>query len=168
MTTLSPNERRTRVLALALLPVGAFLLRTVPAEGLPAWVPFSTSCGAITGLPCIFCGMTRALHFLFQGDFARALYFNWLAFPAVAVFGALILVVLAEVVIEPQPAHPVAAAACDPAFPQRPLGQSVPALGPAGLPGRLPAQTRTAQSRRTALLASRATVGKPRFTAPSA
>jgi len=28
--------------------------------------------------------MTRALHFLLNGDFARALYFNWLAFPLVA------------------------------------------------------------------------------------
>lgn len=97
MTTLSPNELRTRWLALALLPAGAFLLRSVPAEGLPVWVPFSTSCGAITGLPCVFCGMTRALHFLFQGDFGRALYFNWLAFPAVAALSALFLLVLAEV-----------------------------------------------------------------------
>lgn len=95
---LSPNESRSRWLALAFLPGSALLLRAVPAEGLPAWVPFSTSCGAITGLPCIICGLTRALHFLFQGDFARALYFNWLAFPAVAAFGALFLLVLAEVV----------------------------------------------------------------------
>lgn len=94
----SPNESRSRWLALALLPGSALLLRALPSEGLPAWVPFSTSCGAITGLPCIFCGMTRALHFLFQGDFARALYFNWLAFPAVAALGALFLLVLAEVV----------------------------------------------------------------------
>ncbi len=98
MTTLSPNELRTRWLALALLPAGALLLRSVPAEGLPVWVPFSTSCGAITGLPCVFCGMTRALHFLFRGDFARTLYFNWLAFPVVAALGTLVLVVLAEVV----------------------------------------------------------------------
>ena len=98
MTKLSPNEKRTRCLALALLPIGALLPLAVPPTGLPAWLPFSTSCGAITGLPCIFCGMTRALHFLFQGDFDRALYFNWLAFPAVAALGALIVIMLAEIV----------------------------------------------------------------------
>ena len=98
MRMLSPNESRSRWLAVALLPVGGLLLRVMPAEGLPAWIPFTTSCGAITGLPCIFCGMTRALHLLFQGEFARALYFNWLAFPAVAVLGALFLFLLAEVI----------------------------------------------------------------------
>jgi Protein of unknown function (DUF2752) len=51
-----------------------------------SWLPFHTSCGAITGLPCIFCGMTRALHLLLSGDFARAIYFNWLAIPFLAVF----------------------------------------------------------------------------------
>ncbi len=95
---LSPNQSRSRWLALALLPGSALLLRAMPAEGLPAWIPFATSCGEITGLPCIFCGMTRALHLLFQGEFARALYFNWLAFPAVAALGALFLLLLAEVV----------------------------------------------------------------------
>ena len=49
------------------------------------WLPFRTSCGAITGLPCIFCGMTRALHSLLNADFTRAIYFNWLAFPFLAV-----------------------------------------------------------------------------------
>jgi len=46
-----------------------------------SWLPFHPSCGAITGLPCIFCGMTRALHLLLNGDFIGAIYFNWLAFP---------------------------------------------------------------------------------------
>ena len=45
------------------------------------WLPFHPSCGAITGLPCIFCGMTRALHLLLNGNFVGAIYFNWLAFP---------------------------------------------------------------------------------------
>src|SRR5438132_6270866 len=54
------------------------------------WLPFHASCGAIIGLPCIFCGMTRALHLLLNGDFAGAIYFNWLAFPFVAVLVFLI------------------------------------------------------------------------------
>src|SRR5438270_5648291 len=45
------------------------------------WLPFHPSCGAITGLPCIFCGMTRSLHLLLNGDFIGAIYFSWLAFP---------------------------------------------------------------------------------------
>ncbi len=97
MSMLSPNETKSRWLALALLPAAALLLRGLPSAGLPAWVPFSTSCGAITGLPCIFCGLTRALHFVLEGEFARALYFNWLAFPFVAAAIALYLLLFAEV-----------------------------------------------------------------------
>ncbi len=84
MTSLSPNERRTRGAALLTLPGALWLLRSLPPGGLPHWVPWQTSCGAITGLPCIFCGMTRGLHYLLNGNLPRALYFNWLAFPLLA------------------------------------------------------------------------------------
>ena len=54
-----------------------------------------TSCGAITGLPYLFCGMMRSLHLLLRCDFSGALYFNWLALPLaivmvflIALFGA--------------------------------------------------------------------------------
>jgi hypothetical protein len=56
-----------------------------------AWVPFPTSCGAVTGLPCIFCGMTRALHYLLHGDVARAAYYNWLSIPLL--LGAILLLI---------------------------------------------------------------------------
>ncbi|MGH7939043.1 MAG: DUF2752 domain-containing protein [Bryobacteraceae bacterium] len=42
-------------------------------------------------MPCIFCGTTRALHFLLNGNWRSALYFNWLSFPLIA--GAFILFV---------------------------------------------------------------------------
>lgn len=45
----------------------------------------------MTGLPCIFCGTTRALQHLLQGDFARALYYNWLVYPLLASACALYL-----------------------------------------------------------------------------
>ena len=61
------------------------------------WLPFHTSCGAITGLPCIFCGMTRALHLLLNGDFSGAIYFNWLAFPFLGVAVLLIALFAVEV-----------------------------------------------------------------------
>lgn len=82
--SLLPNEQRTRAATLLILPGALWLLRSLPPGGLPHWVPWQTSCGAITGLPCIFCGMTRALHYLLNGNFPRALYFNWLAFPLLA------------------------------------------------------------------------------------
>jgi Protein of unknown function (DUF2752) len=57
------------------------LLRCIDPVVAGSWLPFHPSCGAITGLPCIFCGMTRALHLLLNGDLSGAIYFNWLAFP---------------------------------------------------------------------------------------
>ena len=86
---LAPCEKRWRTLYLALLPPALFLLAFVRPGSLPHWFPFPTSCGAITGLPCIFCGTTRAVYHLLHGEFGSALYYNWLAYPLVA--GALVL-----------------------------------------------------------------------------
>ena len=72
------------------------LLRYVDPVVAGSWLPFHLSCGAITGLPCIFCGMTRALHLLLNGNFIRAIYFNWLAFP----FAGAIVFLLALFAIE--------------------------------------------------------------------
>ncbi len=76
----------------------AFLaLRWIDPVVAGRWLPFHTSCGAITGLPCVFCGMTRALHLLLNGDFARAIYFNWLAFPFLAVVTFMIAIFAIEI-----------------------------------------------------------------------
>lgn len=64
-----------------------------------SWLPIHPSCGAVTGLPCIFCGTTRALHCLLNGDFARALYFNWLAFVVAGVGLMLALLFLMEIFV---------------------------------------------------------------------
>ena len=69
-----------RLTTLVALGLAAVALRVVNPEAV-SWLPWRTSCGAVTGLPCLFCGMTRALHHLFAGDFSEAVYFNWLAFP---------------------------------------------------------------------------------------
>jgi uncharacterized protein DUF2752 len=82
-------EKRWRASYLALLPAALLALAFLQPNPLPGWFPFPTSCGAITGLPCIFCGTTRALHHLLHGEFSRALYYNWLAYPLLA--GALFL-----------------------------------------------------------------------------
>jgi Protein of unknown function (DUF2752) len=80
---LSSQERRLRIVALAAIAFAGFALRMIDPASLP-WLPFRAPCGALTGLPCIFCGTTRALHYLLNGQFAQALYFNWLAFVVVA------------------------------------------------------------------------------------
>jgi hypothetical protein len=66
-------------------------LRLIDPEA-STWFPLRTSCGAISGLPCLFCGTTRAMHHLLNGEFARAIYFNWLAVPIF--FAALTLMLL--------------------------------------------------------------------------
>lgn len=63
------------------------------------WIPLRSACGKITGLPCIFCGTTRAVHLLLHGEFARALYFNWIAFPVTAAAFAVLLIVAAELTL---------------------------------------------------------------------
>jgi hypothetical protein len=89
---LTRGARQWRTVNLVLLPGALLALAWLPPSPLPGWFPFATSCGALTGLPCIFCGTTRALHFLLEGEFGRALYFNWLAYPLLA--GALVLLII--------------------------------------------------------------------------
>jgi hypothetical protein len=86
-----------RSFAILAIVVALFLLRTFDPE-IAEWLPFRTSCGAVTGMPCIFCGMTRALHLLLNGQFSRALYFNWLAFPFLAAIGLVIALLAIEIV----------------------------------------------------------------------
>lgn len=94
---LTRQQRARRSFAIGALVVVLLSLRTVDPE-MAKWLPFRTSCGAITGLPCMFCGMTRALHLLLSGQFSRALYFNWLAFPFLAAVGLVIVLLAIEIV----------------------------------------------------------------------
>ena len=80
-SSLTVEGKRWRVLYLALLPCALVSVAFVQPERLASRLPFPTSCGAITGLPCIFCGMTRAVHYLLRADWEHALYYNWIAFP---------------------------------------------------------------------------------------
>src|SRR5437762_13200294 len=73
------------------------ILRWIDPVVAGRWLPFHTSCGAITGLPCIFCGMTRALHLLLNGDFSGAIYFNWLAVPFLGAVGFFVAVCVIEI-----------------------------------------------------------------------
>jgi hypothetical protein len=93
---LTAPEMKRRAFLLLTLPLVLFALKSIPPNSFPHWFPFPTSCGAITGLPCIFCGTTRAVHYLLNANFSRALYYNWLAFPLIAAVFALLLVYAAE------------------------------------------------------------------------
>lgn len=86
-----------RLAAIAIVCSAAMFLRFVNPETV-SWLAAQKSCGALTGLPCIFCGTTRAVHLLLNGDFARALYFNWLAFPLMAFTAAVTMVLAAEAI----------------------------------------------------------------------
>lgn len=93
---MNAQAKAGRALYLGLLPLALGTLAMVQPGSLSHWFPFATSCGAISGLPCIFCGTTRAVHFLLQGEFGRALYYNWLAFPILAAAVALYLLFAVE------------------------------------------------------------------------
>lgn len=78
-------DRAIRMAFVIGVPAILLLLRSVDPVSVGNRLPFPTSCGAVTGLPCIFCGMTRALHALLNADLRHAIYFNWLALPFLAV-----------------------------------------------------------------------------------
>lgn len=77
--------------------MAALLAAMAVAVGLALLDPSATALNrftcpflAITGLPCPFCGLTRATHHLLNGDWSRSWSLNPLAFPI-----ALILLALA-------------------------------------------------------------------------
>ena len=141
---LAASEARWRVVSLTLLPAALLALALVEPTAPPKWFPFATSCGAITGLPCIFCGMTRALHHLLHGEFGRALYFNWLSYPILAGAFALLSLQCRRALPRPQPSRPPAASATHAGTLGRPRRRLRSPLVPAGLPCRLAAQDRAA------------------------
>lgn len=100
VTSLTPAGVRVRGAILLALPVLLLALARLSPDAMPAWFPFATSCGAMTGLPCIFCGATRALHHLLQGEFGRALYYNWLAYPFLAGVCAIYLLTVLELLLD--------------------------------------------------------------------
>lgn len=94
------------------LPIGKSertgrLLFFVCLAGLVAWlifwplpkaVPSPAFCAfhSMTGLPCAFCGGTRAVRSMVAGDFERAFYLNPMAVAVVIVGGPILLLLVAE------------------------------------------------------------------------
>lgn len=94
MNRLAPEGRWLRLgLAAAVLLTLVFLALPLP-EHRPPFLP----CGfhAMSGLPCLFCGGTRATRAILHGNLPAALYLNALAFPALALVVAASLVLLVE------------------------------------------------------------------------
>src|SRR5205807_5067361 len=104
-TSLSLQRCVCRLIVVAALATTLLLMRVIDPIVAGAWLPFHPSCGAVTGLPCIFCGMTRALQCLVNGDFDRALYFNWLAFPLIAGVICLSLLLTIEIALRRKLLH---------------------------------------------------------------
>ena len=100
-----PHQRACRFFVMLGLTGALLLLRAIDPVAAAKWLPFHTSCGAVTGLPCLFCGMTRALHMLLTGQFSRAVYFNWLAFPFVVATVLLIALFAIEILCQRQFLH---------------------------------------------------------------
>lgn len=98
MTRLSGSARWIRAGLsgglIALLVALAFSAR------IPRPPSFAMPCGfhALTGLPCLFCGGTRAMRAVLNGQWELALYLNPLAYPAVFAAVLLAVVLLCEAV----------------------------------------------------------------------
>lgn len=80
------------------LAAGIALSLVFLALSAPGRKPAFFLCGfhSMSGLPCLFCGGTRAVRAILHGDMRSALYLNALAFPALALVAAAALALLAE------------------------------------------------------------------------
>jgi hypothetical protein len=93
MTMSSPplrlDQRKPRAVMAAFIIVLLAGLALVPLAP-PLALPGLTTCAfkSATGLPCPFCGGTRAAQALLRGELSRALYLNVAALPAVVAFVA--------------------------------------------------------------------------------
>ena len=87
------DQRKPRAVMAAFIIVLLVGLTLVPLAP-PLALPGLPTCAfkSATGLPCPFCGGTRAAQALLRGEFSRALYLNVAALPAVVAFVAAALV----------------------------------------------------------------------------
>ena len=91
---ISAEGRWLRVGLAAAILLAAGILAFPGAGTIRPFLP----CGfrAITGLPCLFCGGTRAMCAILHGNPRGALYLNALAFPALAFAAAVFFALLIE------------------------------------------------------------------------
>jgi len=82
MLPLTPRQRSVR---LGIIAVSALIFSLLLLKSLNPSLP-ALPCGfkVLTGLPCLFCGGTRAACAALRGDFAYSLYLNALSIPLLA------------------------------------------------------------------------------------
>lgn len=82
------------------LGLAAAILLALVGLSMPCPVRPFLPCGfhAVSGLPCLFCGGTRAARAILHGDLRTAIYLNLLAFPALAFVAAAWVVLVVEAV----------------------------------------------------------------------
>lgn len=96
MNRLGAERRWLRFgLAAAILVFAGLLALSSPGDG-PGRPFFPCGFHAISGLPCLFCGGTRAVRAILHGNLRSALYLNAIAFPALALVALTFVVLLAE------------------------------------------------------------------------
>ena len=93
---LLPHERKLRVLVAGILSAGLLAVAFIEPRGQLPFPHVPCIFRSTTGLPCPFCGGTRAAHWLLQGNFARSLDLNVLAIPALTVILAVTLCIAFE------------------------------------------------------------------------
>ena len=98
MNRLRAQSRWLRVgLAIALL-LATFSVAFLHSERRPSLSLFPCAFHSISGLPCLFCGGTRAVSAILDGNPQSAVYLNVLAFPVLALAGIVVCVFLIEAV----------------------------------------------------------------------
>ncbi len=100
---LVPGGKTSRLIFLsiaALLALKAWFLPHLP------FLPSSDLMRNLIGLPCPFCGGTRAMSCLLHGDWRGALYFNWIVFPVLLVGGSVIALIIYELLFNRQVLSP--------------------------------------------------------------
>ena len=92
---LLPRRRGLRAVIGCLLAAGLAIVALLGPSGTR---PLVLPCGlhAVTGLPCPFCGGTRAARAVLGGHWSRAVYLNALAFPALLLVAVAAAVLLLE------------------------------------------------------------------------
>lgn len=90
------RARAIRVLVALVVAGGfAFVAAFDPARGAP-FPRLDCAFHAASGLPCLFCGATRACHAALNGDIPQAMALNSVALPVIFIVGFLAALLLAE------------------------------------------------------------------------
>ena len=94
MNSIPPGGRWLRLGLAVSIPLVLGFIALPPVGRHPPFL----FCGfhAASGLPCLFCGGTRAVRAILHGDLREAVYLNALAFPALTIVAGAFVALLVE------------------------------------------------------------------------